>query len=84
MHLNLKRGFWVITIPDVSVGFVELHSVHIEHQNFFLIYSFDASEQQCGQQPLLPVCEVLGHTGPEVSDLGFKIEIKLRTYTADM
>lgn len=31
------------------------------------VHSFDASEQQCGQQTLLPVCEVPGHIGPEVS-----------------
>ena len=29
--------------------------------------SLDASEQQRGQPALLPVCEVSGHTGPEVS-----------------
>lgn len=31
------------------------------------LYSFDAPEQQCGQQTLLPVCEVPGHISPEVS-----------------
>lgn len=29
--------------------------------------SFDAPEQQRGQQALLPVCEVPGHVGSEVS-----------------
>lgn len=29
--------------------------------------SFDASEQQRGQQTLLPVCQVPGHVSPEVS-----------------
>lgn len=32
-----------------------------------LFLSFDAPEQQCGQQALLPVCEVPGHVGSEVS-----------------
>lgn len=31
------------------------------------LLSFDAAEQQRGQPTLLPVCEVPGHTGPEVS-----------------
>lgn len=34
---------------------------------FLFIHSFNASEQQCGQQSLLSVCEVPGHTGTEVS-----------------
>lgn len=34
---------------------------------FSFFHSFDASEQQCGQQSLLSVCEVTGHAGTEVS-----------------
>lgn len=34
---------------------------------FFFLLSFDAPEQQRGQQTLLSVCEVPGHIGPEVS-----------------
>lgn len=34
---------------------------------FSFFHSFDASEQQCGQQSLLSVCKVPGHAGTEVS-----------------
>lgn len=36
-------------------------------KNLRFILSFDAPEQQRGQQTLLPVCEVPCHVGPEVS-----------------
>lgn len=33
------------------------------------VLSFDAPEQQRGQSTVLPVCQVPGHTGPEVSQV---------------
>lgn len=36
--------------------------------HLWFLLSFDAPEQQCGQQTVLPVCQVPGHTGTEVCD----------------
>lgn len=42
---------------------------HVTKLPFFPVFSFDASEQQCGQQPLLPVCQVPRNFSSEVSEL---------------
>lgn len=59
--LGKNRITWFFHFRMYKISFVFTYIF------FSFIHSFDASEQQRGQQSLLPVCEVPGHTGTKVS-----------------
>lgn len=58
-------GFLFSFLNFLPLGYLDAVSLDRFH-SLFLLLSFDAPEQQRGQQTLLPVCEVPGHTGTKV------------------
>lgn len=60
---GLLGKFWFVC--SVYVQFQVIWFLCSVFHLLFLL-SFDAPEQQRGQQTLLPVCEVPGHTGTKV------------------